>query len=136
MAEYLARQWFASNGIEKYTVISRGLTDQYEPPGSPASNNGIIVMKEDFGIDMSTHRSALLTQSEVDEAGAIICVSRRHAEIITHNFSNATDKLHVLKKDVSDPWHAQIEVYRACAHQLAALIPAQFAELFSYSANT
>ena len=73
--------------------------------GSPASENGVLVMNEDFDIDMSAHRSALLTQSDVDEAAHIICVSKGHAEFITANFSLRTqDRLHALKKDVSDPW--------------------------------
>ena len=117
--------------MNDYTVISRALTDQYECPGSPASENGVLVMKKDFDIDMSSHRSALLTQSEVDSAAAIVCVSRGHAEFIARNFSNTDNKVHALKKDVSDPWHAEVGVYRACAHQLATLLPLQLAELFS-----
>lgn len=140
MAEYLARQWFINNKTENshnFTVISRALSDRYEPPGSPASENGVIIMKEDFGIDMSSHRSALLRQTDVDEAVAIIGVSQGHIEFIRSNFLfhseeavNVNNKLFAMKRDVRDPWHAHIEVYRACAHQLAELIPLQLSEMF------
>ena len=41
MAEYLARQWFMRNDMKNYTVISRALTDRYEPPGE-AKHNRIL----------------------------------------------------------------------------------------------
>lgn len=132
MAEFFTREWFTKREMKNYKVMSRALTDRYEPPGSPASENGIIIMREDFGIDMSSHRSALLQQCDVDNAAAIICVSRGHAQFIASNFPSVDrSKLHALKRDVSDPWHADLSVYRACAHQLAELLPIELSELFS-----
>ena len=130
MAEYFGRQWFEDNGFGNYKVISRGLTDQYEPPGSPASENGLIVLKEDFNIDMSQHRSSLLNQTEVDEAEAIICVSSGHKAFIHQNFANCEKKVHTFSSGIADPWHAPMEVYRACAHQISELVPAQLTSMF------
>jgi protein-tyrosine phosphatase len=123
MAEYFARQWLQQKHSEHFTILSRALTDQYEPPGSPASTNGVIVMKEDFDIDMNSHRSALLTQADVDRADAIVGVTLSHIDFISANFAGATGKVYSMNRDVSDPWHAPLETYRSCAHQLSSLIP-------------
>ena len=130
MAEYHARKWFEERGVNDVKVMSRALTDAYEPPGSPASENGIIVMKQDFGIDMSAHRSALLQQSDIDTATAIIGVSGSHVAYIDENFTVNPNILHTMSENVSDPWHAPIEVYRACAHQLAKLVPSKLSDIF------
>ena len=91
----------------------------------------MLVLREDFGIDMSAHRSSLLTQTEVDEAEVIIGVSAGHKAWVLENFSNCGKKVCNLKHDVSDPWHGPVKEYRACAHQLAELIPDHLSSLFT-----
>ena len=129
IAEHLARQWLNQNDLHNFSVISRALTDAYEPPGSPASENGVVVMKEDYNIDMSSHRSCLLTQADVNAADAIVGVTRSHVNYISENFSVSSDKLYSMNKDVSDPWHAPLEVYKRCAAQLSELIPSVVAHV-------
>lgn len=44
MAEYMFRDIIQKNGrASEFTVKSRSLTDMYEPPNSPASENGVQV---------------------------------------------------------------------------------------------
>ena len=65
MAEYLFRNLVTKNSAAATAVgvRSRSLSTQYEPVGSPASANGVKVMQDCYGgIDMSSHRSALLSE--------------------------------------------------------------------------
>ena len=67
---------------------------------------------------MSGHRSNLLTQDDVDKADMIIPVKRDLGAYISRTFSGSLAKLIYLKKDIQDPWHQPIEVYRGCAHDI------------------
>mmetsp|Transcript_4438 Transcript_4438/g.4563 ORF Transcript_4438/g.4563 Transcript_4438/m.4563 type:complete len:162 (-) Transcript_4438:110-595(-) len=127
MAEGLAIRWLEKNELShKYKVVSRGLTDEYEPPNSPASSQAVIIMAEDFGIDISNHRSKLLTLNDIQEATHIVGVSRSHSEWVismyTEYFTNHPGKLTSLDKNVPDPWHSPTDVYRACVNMMEPLI--------------
>ena len=107
---------------EKYKVISRALTDAYEPEGSQASYNGIEVMKNDYNIDISHHRSKLLDDNDMNNAYKVIAVSRSHYNEIVRRYPNYVSKITTLAEDVTDPWHQPIEIYKQTAITLSKLI--------------
>lgn len=123
MAEQFASAWLVENNLRgQYKIVSRGLTDRYEPPNSPASPHAVHVLANDFSLDLSPHFSSLLSSSEINDAHLIIGVTQSHKRQIVNNFPNAVGKVHCLNADVPDPWHATIEVYSDCAHLMQRLV--------------
>ena len=123
MAMKFAESWLADrNTSSSGRFISRGLTDAYEAPGSPASSNGVEVLLNDFSLDLSQHRSALLTATEVDSATLIVGVTRSHVAAVLDRFPSSKGKVFALTRDVPDPWHQPVHVYRQCAHTMKPLV--------------
>lgn len=123
MAEQFGTEWLVDKKLEgQYKIISRGLTDRYEPPNSVASANAVYTLSENYCLDLSQHRSALLSSDEVDEAYLIIGVTQSHRDQIVVQFPNSSGKVQCLNSDVGDPWHASVAVYSACAHVMKRLV--------------
>lgn len=102
---------------------SGGLTDEYEPHGSPASGNGVVAMRR-LGLDLSHHRSRVLTREDLERAPYIFCVSKRHKEWISRiGGSEAAARTKTLGEDIPDPWHQEQAVYDACADHMAKIVP-------------
>lgn len=59
-----------------------GCSTDFEPVGSPASLHGVTIMREQYGVDISAHRSAMLSEADVLEATHIYCMSRRHHDSV------------------------------------------------------
>lgn len=124
MAEAFAKKWASENkkpGTE-FEIVSRALTDMYEPPDSPASMPGIQVLLEDYALDLNEHRSCLLTDADVDAAHAIIGVSKGHVREILQRYPAAKSKTFALSSDVPDPWHAPKYQYKKCAEMMMPLV--------------
>ena len=136
MAEKFAQSWLQDNNLmSSYRVISRGITDRYDP-SSPASQFGVQVLAKDFGLDLSQHRSALITEKELNNAVAIVCVTRSHVEYLRSQFPSVnTKKLFTLRNNVSDPWHATLEVYRSCAYEMKPLVEEVMEEMVNTGGN-
>ena len=80
------------------------------------------ILAEEFSLDLSSHRSSMLTLQEVNDAKIIIGVTKSHVAAILRMFPSSEAKLHALGSDVSDPWHASLEVYRVCANEMMPLV--------------
>lgn len=123
MAELFGGSWLIDRNLQsKYRVASRALTDQYEPPNSPASAHGIQILRDEYDLDLRNHRSAMLTSQDVADAHIIIGVTQSHVRVINQKYPESYGKVHGLGIDVSDPWHASLEAYNLCAHQLKPLV--------------
>lgn len=79
-------------------------------------------MREDYGIDMSEHRSSLLSMEDVEDAFKVIPIENSIGEYILHHFPGSKEKLKFLSQDIPDPWHAPIEVFRERAKQIDRLL--------------
>ena len=125
MAEYLCRRQLKKEGIHEapFVVISRSLSTDYEPEGSPASSQGIEVMSHDYQIDMTTHRSTLLSQEDVDNAFLIVPVKRDLGRAIQNAFQNSSSKIQFFVNDIPDPWRQPVSVFRQCAKNIEAMLP-------------
>jgi protein-tyrosine phosphatase len=82
----LAMKWAADNNREDFTFQSRSLSEDYEPVGSPPSTHSADIMMAEFNVDISSHRSALLTPEDVAKADIIVGITRRHADVINSRF--------------------------------------------------
>jgi len=115
MAEGLSKKFNIDKLNNKYNIISRALTDAYEPENSIASLNSYETMKNDFNIDISNHRSKLLDDNDVNQAYKIIGVTQGHYNEIVKRYPNQINKVTKLQKDIPDPWHQSIEIYKKTA---------------------
>jgi protein-tyrosine-phosphatase len=80
------------------------------------------VMKNEYGIDTSAHRSKLLSAEDVAEAHMIIPVKRELGMYISHLYPSAKDKLMFFSRDVMDPWRQPYPVYQSCARMIEMLV--------------
>jgi len=122
IASALAIKYLHDHDNQKYTVISRALTDAYEPEDSQASLYGIEVMKNDYNIDISYHRSKLLDDNDMNNAYKVIAVSQSHYNEIVRRYPNYVNKILTLAEDVTDPWHQPLAIYKQTAITLSRLI--------------
>ena len=118
MAEGFSRSLFPD--VE---CASRSISVDYEPEGSPANVCAVSTM-EKHGIDITAHRSELITKADLDWADRIVCVTSNHAKHVREMFqiSNKDPKVISLSSDVADPWNAPTHVYERCADQLKPLV--------------
>lgn len=73
MAEALLRRDLVARGLDS-EVSSAGLM----PSGSPPIDEVVEVMREDFALDVSEHRSRRLTSLLIDSVDLVLCMERRH----------------------------------------------------------
>jgi protein-tyrosine phosphatase len=114
MAEYLLR-----NGLpdpSDWEVCSAGLC---AAEGAPASAGALKVLAEK-GMDLSPHRSRLLTPERIQSCDLLVAMTRSHAAAILEAVPDASDKIHLLGSfttdpaapDIPDPFGGTLEVYR------------------------
>ena len=106
-------------------VISAGT---HAMDGLPASENAVRVAADD-GIDISSHRSRLLTDGIVNAADLLLTMERRHTELVTYSWPLVTSvtELGAFGRsgsppagpvDVMDPIGGGIPVYRTVYGQI------------------
>ena len=111
MAEAIFKSMLTDSWLDDWYVCSRGISAY---PGQPAAKNAVEVMRE-FGCDLSSHRAANLTDSELDAADIFICMTAEHAKILKMSGVNES-KIEVL--NVADPFGGNIETYRLTAAEI------------------
>ncbi|GLD97007.1 hypothetical protein PINS_up005690 [Pythium insidiosum] len=121
VAELFAVEWLKRRlNMERKQQEQRGvrihsaaLTDAFDAEGSPASAHAVSVMRE-YKIDLSQHRSRLLTESMCADADYIVCVTMGHRDKVREQFPNVNEMkatLCTLSRDVPDPWHMDYDTY-------------------------
>ena len=91
VAEGIATQYVKKHHLEdQFHIISRGMSEDYEPAGSPASKYSQECALEMFGVDLSSHRSAVINGKEVEEASAIIGMTAAHNRKVCLMFPKAS----------------------------------------------
>jgi len=79
-------------------------------------------MREYYGIDMSQHRSKLLSKEDVEKAFMIVPVKRDLGGYISHLHHGSELKVTYFAEDISDPWQMPVDVFRACAEKICILL--------------
>ena len=112
MAAALLRRAADARGLA-VQVQSAGLfTD-----GSPAADPAIEVMEE-WGVDLSAHRSQNITPQLCDSADVIAVMSLQHKQLLTVQGVDSR-KIIVLGGGIPDPYGGSAEVYRVTRDRLA-----------------
>jgi len=126
MAEGLFRQAVARRG--DFRVLSAGLG---AADGQPPTPHAVSAMRE-LGIDITGHRSRMLTAELARQADYIFGMTHGHVDTIALMYPPAAEKTFLLRefdetlepfeKDISDPIGSSYEVYVGCRNQIRAAI--------------
>ncbi len=110
--------------MDEIKVHSAGI---YATQNLSASAHAIDVMRN-RGIDLSKHKSRLLTEKMIDEADLILTMTLRHKQGILNIAPEAENKVFTLKEyvaeenehilDIIDPFGQSVEVYEKTAEEI------------------
>lgn len=106
----------------------------------PASGNALIVMAQ-RGIDLSAHRSKMVTRREMDAATVVIVMTRSHREALTAEFPLHRAKIHLMSEldsrvfDIGDPYGGTLDEYESTARQLQSLIQVGYEKIKLWTSN-
>ena len=104
----IVRRW----GISGRIGMSAGLLAF---GGDAPSENAVRVMEE-MGVDIRAHRSRSLTAPLLDEADAVVCMTREHLAAVKPLVPE--NRLYLLSHGVQDPYGGDLWRYRDCADQI------------------
>jgi protein-tyrosine-phosphatase len=130
MAEALLRATLAKRGqgLERLKVASFGLAAQ---DGQPPSANSVKAMQR-IGLDVSGHRSRLLTQADVDRSAVIFGMTESHLAALHARFDVLPDFVLLLRdvlpadvpRDIPDPFGGGYREYEECRDSMVEAVPA------------
>jgi protein-tyrosine-phosphatase len=130
MAEALLRATLAKRGqgLEKLKVASFGLAAE---AGQPPSANSVKAMQR-IGLDVSGHRSRLLTQADVDRSVVIFGMTESHLAALHSRFDVLPEFVLLLRdvlaadvpRDIPDPFGGGYRDYEECRDSMVEALPA------------
>ncbi len=121
LAEVIARKIAIERGLPEVEVASAG-TSAWE--GAPASDGSLLVAMERH-MDLGPHRATLLSRPLVDAADLVLVMGPHHLDrvealggagksyLLTEYASNGA-----IRRGITDPVGAELDVYRATADEL------------------
>ena len=128
MAEALARRALKDRG--EWQALSAGLG---AVNGQPATPHALRAMRE-LGLELSQHRSQMITARLVRQADYIFALTHSHLEGILYLYPEAASKTFLLRefdeqvegveKDIADPIGGPFEGYVDCRNQIESAITA------------
>ena len=130
MAEALLRATLVKRGqgLEKLKVASFGLAAE---GGQPPSANSVKAMQR-IGLDVSGHRSRLLSQVDVDRSVVIFGMTESHLAALHSRFDVLPAFVLLLRdvlptdvpRDIPDPFGGGYRDYEECRDSMVEAIPA------------
>lgn len=124
-----------------YEAMSAGLAVSKEVL---PSINAVLAMKDFPGIDITKHRTHILSQADVEGAFLVLTMTQSHKHYILSMFPGAYDKVFTLKEyayditeyidmssrgdiqafspDIADPFGSSLWSYKLCAQEIAHAI--------------
>jgi Low molecular weight phosphotyrosine protein phosphatase. len=99
----------------------------YAFENDPANEMAIEVMKNEYGIDLSTHRAKVLDADDIRGAWLILAMTEEHKRMILDIYPESAGKLYTLKDyaevheggpSISDPFGGDYETYKLCAKEI------------------
>lgn len=92
--------------------------------GYTASPNAVIVMGN-MGIDISKHKSKLITEDMINQSDLIFTMSNSHKDVLIWKYPNIKDKVFLLNeyafdsfKNIEDPFGGGIEEYEIARDEI------------------
>ena len=129
MAEKLLQHALAaeSEPLKSLRVVSAGIA---AARGEPATESSVAALRK-VGIDLNGHSSRLLTQTMLDDALAVFCMTETHRAMIQLNFERVPQHLHLFREfmgdvhdiEIPDPYGLSYPSYEACRDAMVEAIP-------------
>ena len=92
-------------------------------PGRPCPDDAVVAARE-LGVDISLHRSTIVSEDLVRDAGVILVFDRENWETMTTRFPVARGKIHRLAQDIHDPYGRGLNDFRAAYRGIVASLDA------------
>jgi protein-tyrosine phosphatase len=108
-----------------FVIVSAGLAAL---PEAPAATEAVEVARA-LGADLSGHLSRVLDPDLAEQADVLLGMTEAHVQAMRDYFGVPARLLSPSGEDVADPIGQPLEVYEACARQLAQCIDALLQEL-------
>lgn len=116
----MAEGLFRAHGGEEKTGLAAASAGLFTQDGIPASDNAVTAAKE-LGVDISAHRSRMLTHEMAQSARYLVCMTGAHYDRVCEMFPDCADKVFTLtQRDVSDPFGGDLDTYRRAASEIDA----------------
>ncbi len=113
--------------LRSLQVISAGVAAR---TGEPVSENSVLALKK-VGLDVSHHRSQPLTQTMLDEALAVLCMTESHRAMIQVQAEPPPRNMFLFRqfvpgygdKEIGDPYGGPLRIYEAARDEMVESIP-------------
>lgn len=123
LAEFLLKKMLVDAKISGVRVISRGVATTESLPMSEASQ---AVLLSEYSISATTHRSARVSEQDIEAADIILTMEAFHADLLKEKFSLAAHKIFLLSNyadvteigDIKDPAGQLEDIYHRVRHEL------------------
>lgn len=138
MAEAIARAVARQRGLDDVRVSSAGVA---ATDGNPATDGAILVAME-RELDLSSHRSRLLTPQILGEADVVLGMGAVHVDRAVE--MGGGDRVHLLtdyasrgasQDGIMDPFGSSLATYRDTFHELEVAVAQVFDRLGAESPN-
>ena len=101
--------------------------------GSPISKNAAEALsrrgiRSEGNHDYSAHRSKTVTEEMIRNAETVIGLTNRHAMELLFRFPAYASKIHVMPRDISDPYGGDLSVYLQCLSDIETALAEAFPE--------
>jgi protein-tyrosine-phosphatase len=118
-----------------HLMAQKDLADQYRSEsagtwghdGLPAAVEGVRVMAE-FGLDISQHRSRVVTWDIIMQSDLILTMEGGHAEALRFEFRQKSHQVYMLTQvigppyDIDDPFGHGLSRFRGTAQEIAEIL--------------
>lgn len=108
-----------AEGLFKHIVKEQGLTDITCESAGLSTRNGMlpsfyaVAACKEIGVDISEHRSRVITLELIENADIIFAMSKSHKEYLL-SVNAADKKIYLPSQEICDPYMGDIEVYQKC----------------------
>lgn len=122
MAEFLFKEKIRELGLQDKVKICSAGTYAYD--GDVPTYEGLNVMKNVYGIDMSQHKATPIRNADVQEMDLILCMTNSHKNTLDMMYPDVMNKTFLLKEyvnmgnEIDDPYGYGLDVYKSCAKEI------------------
>ncbi len=123
-----------AEGIFNHIAKEKGISHVAESAGTmtydglPATDEAIKVLKDQYGIDISNHKSRSIKKEHIKDADLVLTMTASQREFILKRHPEFADKVFTLNEfadksgDIEDPFGRGLDVYKKTAEEIYASI--------------
>ena len=125
MAEGLMKKMLQDAGKNNIEVYSAGL---HASTGEYSTDEAIMVMQKEYGVDILHHQSVNVKNSNIKEMDLILCATHAQLTTLEYMYPELDHKIFTINeyafgpdvedKDIDDPWGYPTQVYEKCAKEI------------------